>query len=62
MSVDLQADNRESRGEIEDANADEYGFVSELEIGTVQALGSATSEQVDRNVYGNRPDEDSLTM
>ena len=50
VSVDLQADNTESQGEIEDANEDEYGFVSEYEKGTAQALGPATSEQVDKNV------------
>ena len=62
VSVDLQADNTESQGEIEDANEDEYGFVSEFEKGTAQALGPATSEQVDRNVNGNKPDEDSLMV
>ena len=62
VSVDLQADNTESQGEIEDANEDEYGFVSEYEKGTAQALGPATSEQVDRNVDGNKPDEDSLMV
>ncbi|KAK9989957.1 hypothetical protein SO802_024942 [Lithocarpus litseifolius] len=62
VSVDLQADNTESQGEIEDANEAEYGFVSEFERGIAQALGPATSEQVDRNVNGNKPDEDSLTV
>ncbi|KAL4625562.1 hypothetical protein ACB092_05G035400 [Castanea dentata] len=62
VSVDLQEDNTESQGEIEDANEDEYGFVSEFEKGTAQALGPATSEQVDRNLNGNKPDEDSLTV
>jgi len=61
VSVDLQADNIEALGEIEDENADEYGYVSEFEKGTAQALGPATSEQVDRNVSGNKPDGDGLS-
>jgi midasin len=61
VSVDLQADNTEALGEIEDENADEYGYVSEFEKGTAQALGPATSEQVDGNVSGNKPDGDSLS-
>ncbi|GMY34670.1 midasin isoform X8 [Fagus crenata] len=62
VTVDLQADNTEVQGEIEDVNADEYGFVSELEKGTAQPLGPATSEQVDQNVNGDKPEEDSLTV
>ncbi|GLT49686.1 hypothetical protein SLA2020_232280 [Shorea laevis] len=57
VSVDLPGTNKELQGEIEDENANEYGYVFEFEEGTAQALGSATSEQIDTNVSGNEPDE-----
>ncbi|KAL5755634.1 hypothetical protein ACOSQ2_020380 [Xanthoceras sorbifolium] len=60
VSVDLQADNTETQGEVEDENADEYGFVSEFEKGTAQALGPATAEQIDKEVNGSKHDLDSL--
>lgn len=60
VSVDLQTDNKETQGDVEDENADEYGYVSELDKGTAQALGPATSEQIDMNVDGNEPDSDNL--
>ncbi|KAJ0075983.1 hypothetical protein Patl1_33593 [Pistacia atlantica] len=60
VSVDLQADNSETQVEVEDENADEYGYVSEFDKGTAQALGPATSEQIDMNVDGNEPDSDNL--
>ncbi|KAJ6959314.1 midasin isoform X1 [Populus alba x Populus x berolinensis] len=61
VSVDLPGDTTEASGEIEDKNADDYAFVSEFEKGTDQALGPATSEQIESNVNVNRSDEDSLT-
>ncbi|XVF27001.1 hypothetical protein REPUB_Repub14bG0069100 [Reevesia pubescens] len=60
VSVDLQDDNKESQGEIEDENANEYGYVSEVEKGTAQALGPATAEQIDADVNVNKPDENTL--
>ncbi|XVE88663.1 hypothetical protein DITRI_Ditri19aG0087500 [Diplodiscus trichospermus] len=60
ISVDLQDDNNESQGEIEDENANEYGFVSEVEKGTAQALGPATAEQIDADVNISKPDENTL--
>ncbi|KAK3230552.1 hypothetical protein Dsin_002433 [Dipteronia sinensis] len=45
---------------IEDDNADEYGYVTEFEKGTAQALGPATAEQIDTEINGSKPDEDSL--
>ncbi|KAG7997478.1 hypothetical protein I3843_01G213100 [Carya illinoinensis] len=62
VSVDLQADNLEAQVEMEDDNAEEYGYVSEFEKGTAQALGPAISEQVDRNVDGNKPEGDCPTV
>ncbi|KAK2642873.1 hypothetical protein Ddye_024636 [Dipteronia dyeriana] len=47
VSIDLQADNTEAQDGIEDENADEYGYVTEFEKGTAQALGPATAEQID---------------
>lgn len=43
---------------LEDDNADEYEFVSELEKGTSQALGPATVDQINKNVEDNKPDVD----
>ncbi|KAJ7963223.1 Midasin [Quillaja saponaria] len=57
---DIQADNMEVQDKINDENAEEYGYVSELEKGTAQAIGPATSDQIDRNIDGNKGDEDSL--
>ncbi|KAH8483833.1 hypothetical protein H0E87_028303, partial [Populus deltoides] len=61
VSVDLPGDTTAASGEIEDKNADDYAFVSESEKETDQALGPATSEQIESNVKVNRSDEDSLT-
>ncbi|KAK8664402.1 hypothetical protein V6N13_084194 [Hibiscus sabdariffa] len=60
ISVDLQVDNQESQEEIEDGNANDYGYVSEFEKGTAQALGPATAEQVDADVNANKPDENTV--
>ncbi|XP_038723701.1 midasin [Tripterygium wilfordii] len=61
VSVDLQGDNREAQGDMEDENADEYGYVDQFENGIAQTLGPATSEQkIDINANGNVPDEDTL--
>ncbi|EXB29684.1 hypothetical protein L484_013458 [Morus notabilis] len=54
VGVDLKADDTDAQGDIQDENADEFGYVSEFEKGTSQALGPATSEQVDSNVNGNK--------
>ncbi|MED6173694.1 hypothetical protein PIB30_118574 [Stylosanthes scabra] len=50
VSGDVQENNIEQHGEMDDDNADEYGYVSEFEKGTAQALGPASMEQVDKNV------------
>lgn len=59
VSVDLQADNTEMQGDVEDENADEYGYVSEFDKGTAQALGPATSEQIDKGGDTSKPDADN---
>ncbi|XP_040935632.1 midasin isoform X2 [Gossypium hirsutum] len=63
ISVDLQDDNEESQEEIEDENANEYGYVSEFEKGTAQALGPATAEQMDADVDVDvkKPDENTVS-
>ncbi|KAI4324806.1 hypothetical protein MLD38_030260 [Melastoma candidum] len=53
VPVDVQEDKKEASGEMNDEDAEEYGFVSELEKGTAQALGPATAEQ-----RGTQPDID----
>ncbi|WCJ27054.1 Midasin [Euphorbia peplus] len=59
VSVDLQADNKEPGGALEDNNADEYGYAPEFDEGTAQALGPATSEQIDPNTNTSKLDEDA---
>jgi len=58
VSGDLQEENSEKQDEMEDDNADEYGYVSEFEKGTAQALGPATLEQVDKNFDGDQLDKE----
>ncbi|KAL3008468.1 hypothetical protein AAZX31_07G033800 [Glycine max] len=60
VSGDLPEDNSENQGEMEDENADEYGYVSEFEKGTTQAMGPATLEQVDRNIDCDKLDKECL--
>lgn len=61
VSFDLQADGMEAQGDMQDEDAEEFGYVSEFEKGTAQALGPAMSEQVDMNVSNNKPNEAGLT-
>ncbi|KAF5200410.1 Midasin [Thalictrum thalictroides] len=56
VSIDAEEHKPEFHDEMEDDNANEYGFVPELEEGTSQALGPATSDQIDRNIKGSNPD------
>ena len=58
VSSDLQEDDAEAPDNVEDKDADEYGFVSEAEKGSAQALGPATFDQIDKNVTQNEPDVD----
>ncbi|WVZ15742.1 hypothetical protein V8G54_013308, partial [Vigna mungo] len=58
VSGDAQEDYSEKQDEMEEDNADEYGYVSEFEKGTAQALGPATLEQVNRNFDGDQPDKE----
>ncbi|XP_062087755.1 midasin isoform X2 [Humulus lupulus] len=59
--VDLAADETEALDEIHDEMADEFGYVPESEMGTSQALGLATSEQIDSNVNSNKTNENEPT-
>ncbi|KAJ4836844.1 hypothetical protein Tsubulata_018473 [Turnera subulata] len=59
VSVDIQAEKAEVPGEMEEENANEYGYVSELEKGTAQALGPASTEQIDPHMDINKPEEDN---
>ncbi|KAI3970128.1 hypothetical protein MKW92_029744 [Papaver armeniacum] len=57
VSVDSEEkDGKEGSDDMEADNADEYGFVSEQDRGTSQALGPATSDQMDKNIKGNEPE------
>ncbi|KAJ4957407.1 hypothetical protein NE237_024518 [Protea cynaroides] len=60
-SVDVQEEDKEVPHDMEDENANEFGFVSELEKGTDQTLGPATSDQIERNINNNKTNgDDSL--
>ncbi|XP_058077090.1 midasin isoform X2 [Magnolia sinica] len=58
ITADSQEHDMQASDDMEDENADEYQFVSELEKGTSQALGPATSDQIDRNIKGDKPNVD----
>ncbi|XP_010261987.1 PREDICTED: midasin isoform X2 [Nelumbo nucifera] len=58
VSVDSQVHNIEDSNHMDDDNANEYGFVQEFEKGTDQALGAATSDQIDKNINDMKPDGD----
>ncbi|XP_057977825.1 midasin isoform X2 [Malania oleifera] len=58
VSTDIQEGSIEPPEDTGTNNADEYGYVFEFEKGTAQALGPATSDQIDRNISDNKPDED----
>ncbi|GMH22037.1 hypothetical protein Nepgr_023880 [Nepenthes gracilis] len=61
VSTDLQDINKDSVDDIMDEDADEYGFTSEIEKGTAQALGPAMPEQIDPNINGYECDGDVLS-
>ncbi|KAI3814816.1 hypothetical protein L1987_14461 [Smallanthus sonchifolius] len=50
VSVDLEEKKTDPMDGDEDQNADEFGFTSWLEKGMAQALGSAATDQVDKNI------------
>lgn len=52
ISVDLE-DNIQSADDLVDMDAEEYGYTAEVDKGTAQAVGPATTDQVDRNISGN---------
>nr|XP_011467404.1 PREDICTED: midasin isoform X1 [Fragaria vesca subsp. vesca] len=61
VSVDLEVGDLEPQGDIENENVEEFGYVREYEEGTAQALGPATSEQIHKNVSGNKTSEDGIS-
>lgn len=62
IRLDLAQDNTEAESdEIEDQDAEDYGFVTGLEKGSAQALGPADSEQVDRQLGDSKDGEDGPT-
>lgn len=58
VSVDLE-DNDIDAGDLNDENANEYGYTAEFEKGTAQALGPATADQIDKNVCERDLDKDT---
>ncbi|KAF7135896.1 hypothetical protein RHSIM_Rhsim08G0236800 [Rhododendron simsii] len=62
VTVDLQENKVEALDDAVDEDADEFGYTSEFDKGTAQALGPATSEQTDKNINVDKPDEDGKTL
>lgn len=57
VSVEPQESQGEGPDDINQEDADEYKYVSEVERSTSQALGSATSDQINDNLDGKRAGE-----
>ncbi|CAN8238565.1 unnamed protein product [Cochlearia groenlandica] len=57
VSSDLE-EKQEAENEMEDPDASEYGFASQLDAGTSQALGPALPEQVNTNMKEGEPEEE----
>ncbi|GFY97181.1 midasin-like protein [Actinidia rufa] len=62
VNVDLHDNNNDAPDDMLDENADEFGYTSEFDKGTAQALGPATSEQMDKNINVDKPEQDGKTM
>ncbi|KAG5541983.1 hypothetical protein RHGRI_021724 [Rhododendron griersonianum] len=62
VTVDLQENKLEAPDDVADEDADEFGYTSEFDKGTAQALGPATSEQTDNNINVDKPDEDGKAL
>ncbi|XP_059643593.1 midasin [Cornus florida] len=62
VSFDLQNNDVEAPDDMMDEDADEYGYTFEFDKGTAQALGPATSEQMDRNINGDKADADGKDL
>ncbi|KAF6161328.1 hypothetical protein GIB67_009215 [Kingdonia uniflora] len=60
VAVDVEEQNKDATVDMDDGNAAEYGFVSKLEKGTSQTLGPASSDQIDRNIKGSKPDGEEI--
>ncbi|KAK2975328.1 hypothetical protein RJ640_013841 [Escallonia rubra] len=62
VSVDLQDENSvEAPVDVGDEDAGEYGFTSETDKGTAQALGPAASDQTDNKINEKKPDGEATT-
>lgn len=62
VTIDLQENKLEVPDDVADEDADEFGYTSEFDKGTAQALGPATSEQMDKKINVDKPDEDGNTL
>ncbi|VFQ98584.1 unnamed protein product [Cuscuta campestris] len=61
VSIDIE-DNLQSADDFVDNDAKEYGYTAEFDKGTAQAIGPATTDQIDRNVRGNDVEGDDAGM
>ncbi|KAG5541973.1 hypothetical protein RHGRI_021715 [Rhododendron griersonianum] len=65
VTVDLQENKLEALeapDDVADEDADEFGYTSEFDKVTAQALGPVTSEQTDNNINVDKPDEDGKAL
>ncbi|KAL2899649.1 Midasin [Bienertia sinuspersici] len=58
VSADVPQRDEETVDDIEDQEADQFGFTSEFDQGTAQALGSAMPDQMEHNIGHHKPDVD----
>uniref|UniRef100_A0A7N0T9Y0 VWFA domain-containing protein n=1 Tax=Kalanchoe fedtschenkoi TaxID=63787 RepID=A0A7N0T9Y0_KALFE len=60
VSTDIGEGDEGNLDDMAEDEPDEYGYVPESETGTAQALGAATSDQVNKDVNANKADEESI--
>ncbi|XP_021720497.1 midasin-like [Chenopodium quinoa] len=61
VSADVPQRDEETVDEMDDQEVDEFGFTSEFDQGTAQALGSAMPDQMEHNIGHDKPEGDGCT-
>ncbi|KNA10543.1 hypothetical protein SOVF_143350 isoform A [Spinacia oleracea] len=61
VSADIPQRDDETVDDMEDQEEGEFGFTSEFDQGTAQALGSAMPDQTEHNIVHDKPDGDGHT-
>ncbi|KAL2892752.1 Midasin [Bienertia sinuspersici] len=60
VSADIPQRDEETVDDTDGEEADQFGFTSEFDQGTAQALGSAMPDQVEHNIGHDKPDVDGF--